>query len=251
MKKKILIFILAICMLIPCSIYMSACEDTAKVYAWGKTFTYQGAYSTNYDHNSNDAPTYKTLLQREFEADNLDFENATMSSLYDDNIIKTNLSPGASIGFDAFISFLNHEALMQFTSKYKDWKVEVGNREDNSITINEKTYLLSQEDDEWNFFDDDEYGIINDNISEEKPARYLGRIDLALPKSINDCNSDYKCLLMDFEEVKNLIITIPTKTVVNEDGYFVEENWDEVTQTYVPTYSALVITFTPYFSIAE
>lgn len=249
MKKKILTLMLTICFLITCSLSLTACGNAKKVYAWGKTFTYQGAYSTNYEQHENDAPTYKNLLKKEFEANNLDFQNAKIYISPIESSKTIDLTVASTIDFNAFISFINHEAFITLTSNYKDWKVEVGNKEDNCITINGKTYSLSQDDDEWNAFDATEYGILNDVTNTEN--KYLGRFDSILPSAINDYDSDYKSICLSFDGLYNFTITIPTKTPVNEDGYFIEESWDETTNTTKIISSSIIITFSPIFTIAE
>ena len=72
-----------------------------------------------------------------------------------------------------------------------------------------------------------------------------------MPKAIDDCNSNHQCLMLQFDELYQIVITIPTKTLVNEDGFYVETSWDTETDSSIPVSSFLNITFTPYLSISK
>ena len=85
------------------SLSLTACGNAKKVYAWGKTFTYQGAYSTNYEQHENDAPTYKNLLKKEFEANNLDFQNAKIYISPIESSKTIDLTVASTIVFNHFI----------------------------------------------------------------------------------------------------------------------------------------------------
>lgn len=243
MKKKFLSFILAICLIIPCAFALTACgnnppPETPAVYAWGKTFTYQGKYN-----NTMGSPL-STLLQQEFNNDNLDLANVKLyytAGEKDERLESVDLSQ--SVNFNDLITAINQSADSKFQTLYSDWSITVGSKEANCITINNIQYQLSQEAVEGFSFSTGCYGVKNNSTDEYAP-KYIASFYEELPNGlIGNCMSNQDIINFTmFTTSQAVEIRVYTKTYTEADGYCFDADKQE---SYLP------ITIAPLYSIVK
>jgi len=244
MKKKFLSFILAICLIIPCAFMMTACGDNPPpekpaVYAWGKTFTYQGKYMTTYAIGS----TARTLLQQEYNESNLDLENVVLyytAGEKDERYETVDLSQSAS--FDELVAYINQNVESVLETLYGDWSINVGNKEENCITINGEQHQLSQEAVDGFSFSTGCYGVKN-NSQDPYAPKYIASFYEKLPNElIGDCMSNQDIINFTMFTSQAIEVRVYTKTYTEADGYCFDADKQE---SYLP------ITIAPLYSIVK
>lgn len=208
-KKIIACVVVAICVMLPAMFLVGCGNDEKQEYCWNKDFSWQKGMvinnlNTSFSQNS---PTQKQLLQREFKKDNLDLTNITLrvdNSTYSTNTLDLGENEEGLKSADELIKLLNQEAFNNFESRFKDLTVSVGKKEENKITINGKNYELQLKVDSfYNIYDAENKTIVG-SISD-----YMTRV--------NGFNTQ-NCLLMSLydDPYCDIVITIPTKKPVED-----------------------------------
>lgn len=270
MKKKIVCFILALCLLVPSAFILSGCSDFGQEYAWGKTFTYQGVIDARYRMNAYSAETApQVLLETELAKGNLDLKNIRIYgdiTRYGKEKEILNATKGKIItSVDDLKEVLNARVKALMNAQLKNFSIKIGTKEESTITLSNSTkttkYSLVQgkmnENGDNRVFIGDLYGFYLGNPNLGK-AKYMGGISSVLPKSISGFELNQKCLDVGLETSEEdsdymygnyltpIKIVIPTITrVYGGGGYYPTR--DELNNIY----SNVRIDFIPYLSVVE
>lgn len=198
-KRIITSLVLVLCLMLPVFAFAGCGNKEKAVYCWGKEFSWQNGMVVNdlEASFSQNGPTQKALLTREFIANNLDLTNMTYYYTRDGVERKIDLGEvevGATTVkqlLDAIYNFVFQE----FAKYYKDMTVKVGQKDENKITINGVDYSLQ-------YSSGDMYNIL-DNETNNVIGYMISRMS-----RVNNFETE-DCLWMNIYN-NTLVVTIPT-----------------------------------------
>lgn len=226
LKKGLCLFI-ALVFIIPTILLLSACGDKS-VDVFGKTFSYQGTNEYNWDSFSPNGTPIETLLQKEFNKNNLDLKNTIVD---DENIGTIDLSGANS--FESLISLIITNLNSVVTAKLSNYTIVVGTEEEKTITINGTTHT----------FEVDPRNPQSFNIYNSK-NELVGSFSKTCSK-INNKNIMYFNL---YTMIVEAIISIPTKTIITDPSAVKDMIYDETTQTNIVTGTKINVVATPRYT---
>ena len=213
---------------------ISACgEDNYVVkYAWGKTFTYQGAYTNNLATSNNGGSEIGKLLKAEY--DHMDLTKVNIGGDTED------ISSMKGSSYEEFIATISEHCNETFTRMYKDITIKVGTQEENNITINDKTYSIQ------NGASPDFFEILAENEEDGKLGHFGSRL-------INTPNSTDNKYLFDISitgevasKIYGISIIIPLDHAIQDPNAM-----DNLDGEGTKIGSSIMISFTPYFCEAK
>lgn len=206
MKKKFLTitFMLAMCLMLPA--LLCACGEAPVKYAWDKEFNYSGAYVDNFESTDSNGTKKIDLLKQDYNNNNLDLANITFGD------IKLDLQD--SPNFETFVSLITSKVQDTFAAKYSNFSVKVGNQENKTIVINNKTYRFEAVPNS-----DVMLNIIDD--TKEENNQNIG-IFVGMLSSYGDFK-DYLDIVL-YEYLPPITVKIPTTNTSAETGYEEDEN---------------------------
>lgn len=226
-------FVLALFLMIPLML-ISACggDNYVKKYAWGKTFTYQQAYTTNLENAKNNGSKIGDLLKAEY--DHLDLAKASIDGK------ETDISSIKGSNYEQFIKDLSNLINTEFIKSYQNIIIKVGNQEENKITINNKTYNISTGE-----FGPYSYKILPQDTT--SGINYIGYFEYVLINTPNSTDSKYLFNISTFgEEIENInriSVSIPLDHTIEDPS--ADDILDSSTGEKIG--SKIFIDFIPYF----
>ena len=226
LKKGLYLFI-ALVFIIPTVLLFSACGDKS-VDVFGKTFSYQGANEFNWNSFSLNGTPIETLLQNEFNNNNLDLKNTTVN---DENFSTIDLSGADS--FESLKSLIVTNLNSAVTAKLGNFTIVVGTKEEKTITINGTTHTFEVDPQNSELF----------NIYNSK-NELIGSFSKTCSK-INNKNIMYFNLNTIIVEAT---ISIPTKTIITDPSAVKDMTYDETTQTNIVTGTKINVIATPRYT---
>lgn len=146
-KKVILSLALALCLALP--MFLVGCGDNTPQNqpAWGKTFSYSGAYYDNLEgymikNDENGKPiqngtSIRTLIRQQYLAGNLDLSAVEVEET------SSTIDLSSVISGDQLIFQLHNTAKVYFT-RFANTTVRLSEKEDAKVTVNNTTYDLRE-----------------------------------------------------------------------------------------------------------
>lgn len=232
---------IAICLIIP-ALFLSACGDVGYIppetrYAWGRTFTYQGAsFNDHLTIGGNNGTPRGKLLKDEYTKGNLDLANAFI------NGVAVDLSQYSDLSADAFFQHLISMMEARLHTMCDGITIVVSTEEELTVTVNKKPYKLVETSEGSNYFT-----LIDESAVGGAILSWGNMSSLLLNSSGDGQEVNYGLDISVFDEninaydrISTIDVTIPTFKIVNDETAVLIDN----------KYSTLSISLKPYFNEA-
>jgi len=151
MKKKIstICLLLILCLVAPILFCGCGNSEPEIKYVWNKTFSYQGAYTDEWESRNNGGSYKIDLLKTQFNNGYLDLENAEV------NGIKVDFS--SAINFEMLKTLITTAVENALQSIYSSLTVKIGDLDSPTIVVNGNTFKFEQSE-----YSSEYFNIIND-----------------------------------------------------------------------------------------
>lgn len=236
-KKRIFSFVLSLLLIIPAFFCLTACggDDYKTEYAWGKTFTFQGAMLDDKNNWGNNSTNSKLdLMKLAYSNNNLNFAESTV------NDTSKNISESKGNNVNEFLNNLDTIAIQTLANKYKDFSFVVGSEQELTLKIikgnNEKTYsLVKTQQTFYNIIDEEgtQIGYLNSKL--ERNNKTDGNLFMIITSSAYFPDFAYNCK-----------ISVPTITPITDGSADLEYLEDGTVGK-----NSISFTYTAYFNVKK